>query len=274
MTSQKPAGASESIRVLVVDDYDSWRRIICKTLRRYFACQIVGEVSDGVEAVQRAREMEPDLIVLDIGLPTLNGIEAARQIRAHVPQAKILFLSEYCEVDIAEKALRSGGSGYVVKSDGANELALGVEVVLQGRRFISVSLAGIYRDFPDPSTGYRPLTDNTILPPKRHEVLFYSEDRQLLDHLTHFVGAALECGNAAIVAATEWHRDALFLRLQERGLDIAAAVAQGRYVALDAAEILAAFMRNGMPPTPCRFGTSSTSLYPQQSKPRVPSIRE
>jgi DNA-binding NarL/FixJ family response regulator len=239
----------------VVDDYERWRQFVCSTLQINPTYQVISELSDGFEAVQRAHELQPDLIVLDIGLPILNGIEAARRIRIQASEAKILFLSENRSLDVAEEALRSGGSGYVLKSEAAGELLLAIEAVLQGKCFVSASLVAVSGDRPDPSSGYHPFQNNVmaIAPrPGRHEVGFYSDDRRLLEHLTQFIGAALVAGNAAIIAATESHRDALIPRLQSYGVDVGAAIEQGRYVSLDATEAMAAFMCNRMP-DPVRF---------------------
>lgn len=245
-----------TFRVLVVDDYEPWRSFVRVTLEANRIYEIVSEVSDGLEAVQKSQELQPDLIVLDIGLPTLNGIEAARQIRTLTPAAKILFLSENRSVDIAEEALRSGGSGYVLKSDAATELSLAVDAILQGKRFVSANLTGSGgSERPDPTTGYRPSTNNVLafIPPAsvqpavRHDVVFYSDDRQLLDHLAPFIGAALQRGNSAIVVATESHRVQIVPRLQAYGVDIAAAIEQGRYVELDAPYALSTFVVNGVP---------------------------
>jgi DNA-binding NarL/FixJ family response regulator len=104
--------------------------------------QVIGEASDGLEAVQRAQELRPDLILLDIGLPTLNGIEAARRIREVSPASKILFVSENRSAGIAEEALSTGAGGYVLKSDAAGELLPATKAVLEGKRLISASLAG------------------------------------------------------------------------------------------------------------------------------------
>jgi DNA-binding NarL/FixJ family response regulator len=112
------------------------------TLQKQPELQIIGEVTDGFEAVQKAQQLQPDLILLDIGLPTLNGIETARRIRALSPKSKILFVSENRSWDIAEEALRTGAGGYVVKSDAAGELLPAVNAVLGGKRFVSSSLAG------------------------------------------------------------------------------------------------------------------------------------
>jgi len=125
------------IRVLVVDDFDAWRRFVCSALQKNPELQIVGEASDGLEAVQRASELLPDLIVLDLGLPKLNGIEAARQIRAKSSKSKILFVSQESSADIIEAALNAGGLGYVLKTRAETDLLPAVEAVLEGRRFVS-----------------------------------------------------------------------------------------------------------------------------------------
>lgn len=129
------------IRVLVVDDYEPWCRYCSTALRKRPGLQVIGEVSDGLKAVQQAEELRPDLILLDIGLPGLNGIEAAHEIREVSPASKILFVSEYRSADIAEAALNAGAGGYVVKSDAASDLSPAVDAVLKGERFLSASLA-------------------------------------------------------------------------------------------------------------------------------------
>jgi DNA-binding NarL/FixJ family response regulator len=131
-----------STRVLLVDDYEPWLAFVLNALKKEPQLEIVAQASDGLEAVQRAEQLEPDLILLDIGLPKLNGIEAARRIREVSPTSKILFVSENRSPDVAEEALSNGAGGYVVKSDAASELLPAVKAVLEGKRFISASLAG------------------------------------------------------------------------------------------------------------------------------------
>ena len=89
-----------TVRVLVVDDYQAWHRFVAKTLQNTGNFQVVREVGDGVEAVREAEELQPDLVLLDIGLPSMNGLEAARRIRQVSPNAKILFVSENRSRDI------------------------------------------------------------------------------------------------------------------------------------------------------------------------------
>jgi len=109
----------------------------------------VGKVSDGLEAVRRAEELNPDLILLDIGLPTLNGLEAARQIRKVAPASKIVFLTQETSADVMQEALILGARGYVVKIKAGIDLLAAVEAVLEGRRFVSDGLS--VRDFMNTS---------------------------------------------------------------------------------------------------------------------------
>ncbi len=248
-------------RVLVVDDYEPWRRFVSSTLKQHPEFLIVCEVADGLPAVEKTRELQPDLILLDIGLPTLNGIEAARRIRELAANSKILFISENRSWDIAKEAFRSGGDGYLVKSDAASELLPAMRAVLQGKRFVSASLAGY--DLTSPADGHTAdrLRQKKVIQPEslqnvamvpRHEIGFYSDERWLLDRLTEFIGTTLAAGNAAVVAATDSHLKSLVPRLQAYSLDIGAAIEQGRYITLDAADTLATFMVDGIL-VPARF---------------------
>lgn len=134
--------ATSSVRVLVVDDYEPFRRFFCATLRKKADLQVIGEASDGLEAVRKAEELQPDLIVLDLGLPRLNGIEAARQIRKLSPESKILFVSQESSTDVVQEALRLGALGYVAKTQAGIDLLAAVEAICQGGRFVSAGLAG------------------------------------------------------------------------------------------------------------------------------------
>jgi DNA-binding response OmpR family regulator len=245
------------VRVVVVEDHEQFRRLICSTLEKVPELQVVAEVSDGLAAVQKAEELQPDLILLDIGLPTLNGIEAARRIRKLSPQSKILFVSQESSADMVREALGTGASGYVVKPDAGSELLKAVSAILRGGQFVGKRFFG--HDFASGSgavaefrTGRSVALQRGTEIARNHEVVFYSDDAGLLDDLTRFIGAALKAGNAAVVVATESHRDGLLPRLQAYGSDIGVAIEQGRYISLDAAGALSTFMNDGMP-DPAQF---------------------
>jgi len=125
------------VRVLVAEDFVPYRRYICSTLASLCGLQVVGEVSDGLEAIQKAVELRPDLIVLDIGLPILNGIEVAREIRSLVPESIIIFLTQESSADVVQLAFNVGVRGYVVKSNAVADLLAAIDAVLLGRTFVS-----------------------------------------------------------------------------------------------------------------------------------------
>jgi len=125
-----------AVRVLVVEDFPAFRQFTCHALGSMREVEIVGEVSDGLEAIQKAVELKPDLILLDIGLPTLNGIEVARQIRKLVPESKIIFLSQESSADIVQEAFNLGAVGYIVKARTNRELLPAIGAVLAGKTFV------------------------------------------------------------------------------------------------------------------------------------------
>ncbi|MGA8493584.1 MAG: response regulator transcription factor [Terriglobales bacterium] len=125
------------VRVLVVDDYEPFRRYVCATLKRNLHFWVIAEVSDGIEAVREAEVLQPDLILLDIGLPGVDGIEAARRIRRLSPDSKILFVSQESSSDMIEAALSIGALGYVIKAHAATELLAAVETVYGGGQYVS-----------------------------------------------------------------------------------------------------------------------------------------
>jgi len=126
----------------VVEDSEPFRKFVCLLLRKRPEFAIVGEVADGLEAVHQAQQLQPDLILLDIGLPSLNGIEAARRIRKLSPESKILFASQQSSTDVVAEALGTGAQGYVVKTDAASELLGAVSAVLRGEQFVGRRFSG------------------------------------------------------------------------------------------------------------------------------------
>jgi CheY-like chemotaxis protein len=259
-----------SARILVVDDYEPFRRFIRSTMEQRLGLRVIGEASDGLEAVQKSEELQPDLIVLDIGLPKLNGIEAARQIRKCSPASKILIVSQESTADIVHEAFSTGVLGYVVKADAGSELLPAVERVLQGRQFISASLLRFPIDeraaegFDQPA-GTPLVTTGNGGGDRIHEVQFYSDDESFLVGFSRFVEAALMAGNSVIVAATDAHQSGLAKKLNEGGLDLSAAADQGRYLTLDIAETLSTFMVNDLP-DPVRFHKVTDDLLAVAAK--------
>ncbi len=124
-----------SLSILVVDDSRVWRRSVCSLLHRYMDRVIICEGSDGLEAVQKSEELQPDVVLLDIGLPNLNGLEAARLIRSVAPRSRILFVSSYDWPELSHEAMNLGALGFVVKSKAARDLLPAISTILRDEQF-------------------------------------------------------------------------------------------------------------------------------------------
>jgi CheY-like chemotaxis protein len=228
-----------TLRVLIVDDNEPFRQFIATKLQTNPQLRIVKEACDGAEAVQQAQELQPDLILLDIGLPTLNGIEAARRIRKVSPTSKIVFVTENRSTDIAEEALSTGAGGYVVKSNAGSELLPAIEAVLRGKQFVSAGL----NDRNSIDTADRGLHENVVAGSRlqsgeRHELRLYADDTAFVDGLAQSIEATLENRNAIVVIVTESHRADLLQKLEADGVDVDSAVERRALIFLDVADLL------------------------------------
>jgi DNA-binding NarL/FixJ family response regulator len=152
------------IRILLVDDYEPWRRFVALTVQKEPQLQIVCEASDGLEAIERAEELQPDLIFMDIALPKLNGIDAARKIGNLAPKAKILFLSQESSGEVVREALMIG-TGFVLKLDAGKELLSATKAVSLDRKFLSSRLAS--HIFSEAADGLVPIQREGVLSPVR-----------------------------------------------------------------------------------------------------------
>jgi CheY-like chemotaxis protein len=130
------------IQILLVEDFQPCRAAVTSLLANCADMRVICEVSDGLEAVNKASQLKPDLILMDIGLPTVNGLEAARRIRELAPASKIVFLTQETSPDVIGEAIRLGAEGYVFKQRARTDLLRGLAAVLEGKQFISDGLVG------------------------------------------------------------------------------------------------------------------------------------
>jgi DNA-binding NarL/FixJ family response regulator len=130
-------GNPKSVRILVIEDHDGVRRQVSKVLESDPDFEVICEAANGLEGVRQAEELQPDVVVLDISMPTLGGIEAAIPIHRVAPKARIVFLSQHNSKRIAELALATGALGYVVKSSAAADLIPAVKAAREGKKFMS-----------------------------------------------------------------------------------------------------------------------------------------
>lgn len=239
------------LKILVVEDFEPFRRFIHWVLQRRPEFQIVGEASDGSDAIWQVETLQPDLVLLDILLPKLNGLEVARQVRKLVPNAKILFLSQASSFHIVQECFRLGGLGYVQKMSAESDLLPAIDAVLRGIRFVSRGL-----EFLD---GADDLT------PHYHELLFCSNEAVLLNGLARFITSGINAGNAVLVFVTEAHREGLLSRMLSRGVDVDAAIQRRAYVPWDVREVLSMFMINDWPDA-VRFSKAVGDLIKRAAK--------
>lgn len=125
------------IRVLLVDDHEAFRRYVFSMLERAVNFQVVGEAADGLLAVQLAKALQPDVILLDISLPGINGLEAARQIGEVAGKARVIFLTQETSLEVVQEAFDLGAWGYIIKAQAGSELLPAVEAVSRGERFLN-----------------------------------------------------------------------------------------------------------------------------------------
>lgn len=129
------------IRVLVADDHTLVREGLCALLAADNTIEVVAEAQDGVDALNKCRECKPDIAVLDIAMPKLNGLLAAKRIRSEFPEVKVLVLSMYSEEEYVTEALRAGASGFIMKDAAASELISALKTVSRGERFLSPTVS-------------------------------------------------------------------------------------------------------------------------------------
>lgn len=244
----------------MAENCEDWRRQVRLLLQARPNLQIVCEATDGPQAVAKAEELRPDVVLLDIGLPALSGTEAASQIRVVSPNSKILLLSQENSPDLVQTAVRSGAFGCLHKLYTARELLHAVDALLRNEQFFSSSLMSY--EFPEAAP----------IKPHRHEVEFYLGDAAFVEGFARFITVALEGGNSVILIATKPRFDGVMKRLKAQRVDVDGAIYTGNFIPLDAHETLSAIMVDGMPHE-ARFFEIAGRLIEQTAKTSNPDRR-
>src|SRR5688572_1288411 len=216
--------------ILVVEDHAAVRKSICFQLGEWPEVRVIGEAADGLEAVQLVSDLQPDLVLLDIGLPSLGGMEVARLIRSTVPSVKVVFVSMESSPDIVRQAFGVGAVGYVNKLHLQNDLRTALQAAVSGRQFAS-----------------NDAKVNPVIAPSQHDAQFYFDEPGLVQSVTRFVAAALNSANPAVLIATEPHREAIYQQLKNAAFDVDGAVQRGTYVSMDADNALSQVMAGDLP---------------------------
>jgi DNA-binding NarL/FixJ family response regulator len=139
--TEPPAGVGDVIRVMICDDHALFRRGLMMVLETEDGLDVVGEAEDGEEAIRRCEELVPDVVLMDVRMPRVSGIEASRAIADAVPTAKILMLTVSDEEDDLYDAIKAGATGYLLKEISIDEVASAIRAVMSGQSLISPSMA-------------------------------------------------------------------------------------------------------------------------------------
>jgi DNA-binding NarL/FixJ family response regulator len=197
-----------TLRFLVADDHEVLRRGLREILECHPGWTVVGEALTGREAVEKAVNLKPEVLILDISMPELNGVETARRVRAAVPECQILILTQHNSPQLAEAALAAGAQGYLLKSDAARDLVTAVESLRQGRPFLTAKVAQMVLE------GYR----QTLIQRGSADALT-SREREVLQLLAEGktnpqIAATLDIS----VKTAETHRARVMRKLQLRSI--------------------------------------------------------
>ena len=231
--------------MLVVEDHAKFRTVICELLQESPGVRIVGEAADGLDAIRQAEALRPDVVLLDMSLPSLNGLEVASRIRAAIPDTKVIFLTVEASPEVVEQAFRCGAHGYVYKPRAHRDLLTVLDAITQGARFVNSGLERV-------AAGHSSASHH-------HHVAFCSSDEVVIRTLGRFIARHLDDGSAVVSLVADVHAEGVRRNLLASYVDLDVAIQEQRYVALQISDLFAQVLVDGYP-EPARFFSVAEDL--------------
>jgi DNA-binding NarL/FixJ family response regulator len=168
-----------ALRIFVADDHEVVRRGLCSLLRTHPDWEVCGEAEDGREAVAKAAQLKPDVVTIDIGMPGLNGLEATRQILTENPKTKVLILTLHDSDQVIRDVLDAGASGFLLKSDAAQDLVAAIEAIRRGKTYFTSRVAAMILEgyLKNQTAATASLSRNRLTPREREIVQLLAEGK-------------------------------------------------------------------------------------------------
>src|SRR5512140_804167 len=198
------------LRIMVADDHEVVRKGLVSLLQAQSDWQVCGEAGDGREAVEKAIQLKPDILILDIGMPSLNGLEATRQILKTTPNARVLILTLHDSDQVVREVLNAGARGFLLKSDAARDLVAAVEALRRDKTYFTSKVAamvleGFLKNGTAPAAAPAPATRSRLTPREREIVQLLAEGKSTKE-------VAVTLGLS--VKTAETHRSNIMRKLQ------------------------------------------------------------
>jgi CheY-like chemotaxis protein len=274
-----------SIRILIVDDHEAVRRGIDSLLSAHAEWVVCGEATDGLEAVEEARRLRPDVILMDISMPRMDGVQATKIIRQEVPEADVILISQNDPSVVCRQAKEADAGAFVPKADLSQDLVSTIEQLVDIRERGGVAQRLPYSlENPDVrgKIGVHMNRDVHNEPwcgllaeaaPRDHIVQLYQDEKFLSRAVCRFAVSAINHGEGVILVPTSAHWDALRPRLEAEGVDVNAVQASGQLTVIDADQTLPNFMRDAMPDGPLFLGLAGETIARARGGDRFTKVR-
>jgi CheY-like chemotaxis protein len=256
-----------SVEVLIVDDQARFRRLLRSLIESQPEYRVCGEASDGMEAIQKVDQLHPDLVLMDINMPRMNGLEATRIIRRESPDCNVVIVSQNDARVTRDQARSADANGFVTKSDLIRDLLPEIGRVAME----NISKLGETKESAAKGEPWCGLLADAA--PRDHIVQLYQDQQFLNRAVCRFAAAAIANGEGVILVPTIAHWDAFRPRLESEGVDVKAAEKRGQLTIVDADNLLPSFMRDGMPDTPVFLGLAASVVSQARGEGRYPKVR-
>jgi DNA-binding NarL/FixJ family response regulator len=256
-----------SIQILIADDHELFRRKVRSFIESQSGYRVCGEARDGIEAIEKVRQLRPEIVLMDINMPRMDGLKATRIINDDCPECSVIIITQN-EMTIArEHARQVCAKGVVEKSHLTRDLI----PVMRGVAMESESSIGQSKHPAASGDPWYGLLESAA--PRDHIVQLYQDQQFLNRAVCRFAAAAITNGEGVILVPTAAHWDAFRPRLESEGVDVKAAEKRGQLTVVDADNLLPTFMRDGMPDSPVFLGLAQNVVSQARGDGRYPKVR-